>query len=57
MKMVICVYLLRNCVKISELIEEQGDLSVKTWNYEEYYYKDADYPEYSNDDEECVVIG
>ena len=44
-------------MKISEFIEEQGDLSVKTWDYEEYYYKDTNYPEYSNDDEECVVIG
>lgn len=56
-------------MKISEFIEylekikeEQGDLPVKTWEYdslyEEYYLDEVDYPEYySSSDEECVVIG
>lgn len=67
-KMAVCVYMLRNCMKISEFIEElekikeeHGDLPVKTLEYdslyEECYVDEANYPEYYKEDEECVVIG
>lgn len=52
-------------MKISEFIEElekikeeHGDLPVKTWEYDGYYYlDDVDFPEYHEPDEECVVVG
>lgn len=46
---------------LEKIKEEHGDLPVKAWEYDEYdgyYYQgDVDFPEYSNGDEECVVIG